>query len=134
LEDARLALSTARELGMPVTLASAPAAAGYAGVAWFERLISLTCAKFPDIAVTAILDCGDAPGDVLAAVRWLSESERHKLTLRFTGDAEIEMRVSDIVRQAGLDLIRDLPPVLDLQLAKDPARACRDWLTGAKPT
>ena len=107
LEDARAALDAAATAGLPVTLESAPGAGAYAGVAWFERVIAAASAEHPHVAVSAILDCGDAPGAVLAAVRWLKQPDRVKLVLRFTGDDATATRLADIAGQAGIDLVRE---------------------------
>jgi hypothetical protein len=130
LIDARAAVTAAAELGVPLTLASAPGAAGYAGVAWFGELIATACAEHPDVVVTAVLDCGDAPGRVMEAVRWCAVPSRPRLVLRFIGDDALAGPLQDIADAAGLRLIRDLPPALDLAGAADPAAACHGWLAG----
>jgi hypothetical protein len=130
LEHARAALAAAAELRVAVTLDSAPAAAGYGGPAWFGEIVAAVAAEFPAVAVTATLDCGEAPGDVMAAVRWASAPGRPKLMLRFTGDDETAARLADIAGQAGLTLCRDRPAGLDLRAARDPVAACRTWLRG----
>ena len=110
LEDARAAL-TAAERGVPVTLESAPAAGVHGGAAWFERMIAAAHAEFPQIPLRAVLDCGDAPGAVLEAVRWLKEPGRAKVALRFTGDAATAARLADIASQAGIELVREAAAV-----------------------
>ena len=59
VEHARLALAS----GSPVTLISAPAAAVYAGPAWWRALIAACGTSEPDV-----LDCVDAPGRALEAL------------------------------------------------------------------
>lgn len=107
LEDARAALMAAAEGGAPVTLESAPSAGVYGGVGWFERLVAAAQAEFPHVPVSAVLDCGDAPGAVLEAVRWLKEPGRMKIVLRFTGDDATATRLGDITGQAGIELVRE---------------------------
>jgi hypothetical protein len=107
LDDARAAVAAAAERGAPVTLHSAAGAGAYAGIGWFERVVATACAEFPQAAVTAVLDCGDAPGAVLEAVRWLKEPGRARVALRFTGDAATAARLADIAGQAGIDLVRE---------------------------
>jgi len=107
LEDARAALAAAAERGAPVTLQSAPSAGVHGGVGWFERMVAAACAEFPQAPVRAVLDCGDAAGAVLEAVRWLKEPGRMKIVLRFTGDAATAGRLADIAGQAGITLVRD---------------------------
>ncbi len=106
LDDARAALAAA-EPGVAVTLQSAPAAGVHGGIGWFERLVAAAQAEFPQARVNAILDCGDAPGAVLEAVRWLKEPGRAKIVLRFTGDAATAARLADIAGQAGIELVRE---------------------------
>jgi hypothetical protein len=128
LEDARTALQAAAELATEVALHSGPGAAGYGGVAWFERLVAAALAEFPAARASAVLDCGEAPGHVLAAIRWAGQPGRIGLVLRFTGDEETAGRLADMAGQAGLQLVRDSAPGLDLRGARDPLAACRDWL------
>lgn len=59
LDHARAALAP----GRPVTLLSAPAAALYAGCAWWRAVIAAADTDQPDL-----LDCADAPGRALEAL------------------------------------------------------------------
>jgi hypothetical protein len=59
LRDARAALAP----GLPVTLLSARGAALYAGCGWWRALIEAAGAEFD------MLDCADAPGYAMAALR-----------------------------------------------------------------
>lgn len=59
IEHARLALAP----GRPVTLLSSPAAAVFAGPAWWRALIAACATAQPDL-----LDCADAPGRALEAL------------------------------------------------------------------
>ncbi|MBV8616084.1 MAG: hypothetical protein JOY66_20255 [Acetobacteraceae bacterium] len=65
LADARLALAA----GLPVTLLSAPGAALFAGVGFWHALVAQAKAEHPDVTAPDILDCGDAAGFALAALR-----------------------------------------------------------------
>ena len=134
LGDARAALAAAADLGVPVTLQSAPDAGAYAGVGWFERVVAAAREAHPDVAVDAILDCGDAPGAVLEAVRWLKEPGRGELRLCFTGDAATAARLAEIAQAAGLELVHERLPGLDLRAAADPTAACRAWLADTTKT
>ena len=107
LEEARAALAAAAETGNPAILHSAPDAGIHGGVAWFERMIAAAHAEFPQVPLTAVLDCGDAAGAVLEAVRWLKEPAREKVMVRFTGDAETARRLADIASQVGIELLRE---------------------------
>lgn len=55
--------------GLAVTLLSAPGAAVFAGPGWWLALIGLAQTRFPGLIAADILDCGDAPGLALAALR-----------------------------------------------------------------
>lgn len=130
LAHARAALAAAAALRRPVVVATAPGAAGYAGVAWFGELVAAARADHPGIDLTAVLDCGDAAGRVMEAIRWLADPGRPRLVLRFTGDAALEPPLAEMAEAAGLRLIRDLAPALDLAGLRDPEAACRAWLMG----
>jgi hypothetical protein len=104
LADARLAQAP----GLPVTLMSGEAAALYAGCGWWSALVSAARAAFPLVPVADILDCADASGQALAALRI---GLRH---LVLAAHAPGRHRVAAIV--AGLDgvLLLERPPALDL--------------------
>ncbi len=55
--------------GRPVTLISAPGAALYAGCLWWRELADAARAEVPDTPCSDILDCGDAAGRAMAALR-----------------------------------------------------------------
>jgi hypothetical protein len=65
LDHARDALSVKR----PVLLLSARGAALYAGEAWWMSLIGEALARHPGCDALDVLDCADAPGRALAALR-----------------------------------------------------------------
>src|SRR5271165_2454206 len=65
LDQARTALRS----GLPVTLLSARGAALYAGCGWWRALVALAVAEAPGAEVHDILDCADAPGQAMAALR-----------------------------------------------------------------
>jgi hypothetical protein len=130
IDDARTALRAAAELNRPVALVSGPGAGSYGGVAWFEQMIAAVLAEFPQASASAVLDCADAPGDVLAAMRWLKGPARAKLALYFSGDADTAARLSDMAAQVGLTLLLELPEALDLRGARDPLAASVAWLAG----
>jgi hypothetical protein len=122
LSHARAALEAAAALGTPLTLLSPTLAAAYMGAGYFRALIEEASAGFPDIPFAAVLDCGDEPGFVLAA---LSEGIK---TVRFTGPETTAKRLAEIAGKQGAKLIRQDIEALDLLDCKDPAAACRDWL------
>lgn len=65
--DAALALSLAGPRG--VLLLSAPGAAGSLGAPWFLAILAQARAAHPEVVHGAVLDCADAPGHALAALR-----------------------------------------------------------------
>ena len=124
LAHAAAALAAAAELGVAVTLISAPSAAGYAGPSWFRAVVDEARAAHPEVEVTAVLDCGDMPGDALAALRDGAP------VIRFSGDTAA--KIADIAAQCGARVIAGRPEALDLaaveRARRDLGRACREWL------
>jgi hypothetical protein len=117
LADARLVLSH----GQPVTLLSGEAAALYAGCGWWRALVAAARAEFPQVPIADLLDCADASGQALAALR---VGLRH---LILTPDAPGRARVAKIVAGLGGTLLSERPPALDLA---DPAahRQLHAWV------
>ena len=122
LADARAALAAAADLGVPVTLASAPGAAAYAGPGWFQEVVAQAAAEVPRADCQAVIDCGERAGDVLLALRLGLER------VRFTGKKDAAKKLAAIAEQQGATLITGRLEALDLRGAADPAAACRDWL------
>jgi hypothetical protein len=69
LGDAVAALAKAAADGTGVTLLSAQGAALYAGCGWWRALVSEARAAHPEVTCTDILDCADATGQAMAALR-----------------------------------------------------------------
>jgi hypothetical protein len=65
LADARTALA----VGCPVTLLSAPGAALFAGCGWWRAVIARVQDEHVDLSIDNILDCADASGLALGALR-----------------------------------------------------------------
>ena len=63
--DALVALAP----GVPVTLLSAPGAGAYAGAGWWRALVAIAHAAHPATPCRDVLDCADAPGHAMAAIR-----------------------------------------------------------------
>ena len=122
LEHARAAVGAAAAAGCPVIIASAPGAAAYAGALWFAKVVALAAAEHPQVQVTAMLDCGAAPGHVLAALR------QGIKCVRFTGRAAVADKLAAIAKRQGAEVVRGRLAALDLLDADDPAAACRHWL------
>ena len=64
LTEVRAALAP----GLPVTLLSAPGTACHAGIGWWRALAGLARAE-ARAAVVDVLDCADAPGEAIEALR-----------------------------------------------------------------
>ncbi len=118
-----MALSAAAQAGVPVTLLSAPGAAGTGGPAWFRKLASLAGAEHPQVELSVVLDCGDRPGLVLAALR------DGQGQVCFTGRKRVAEKLAAIAAQMGASLLTRRPKALDLEGETRPEAACRDWLT-----
>jgi len=119
IEDARAALAPS----LPLTLLSAPGAALYAGCGFWRALVRQARAEFPGVRAPDILDCADATGYALSALR---------LGLRMlvvVPDAPGRDAVAAVAAAAGAVLLAAPPPALDLA---DPAAARRlaAWLRG----
>src|ERR1700761_9057487 len=65
MTDARNVLA----IGAPVTLLSAPGAAIFAGCLWWRELVAAARGEHPHPDVTDILDCADASGLAMGALR-----------------------------------------------------------------
>ena len=124
LEHARAALAAAAACGRPVTLLSAPGAAGFAGAPWFLKVVALAAAEHPDADYVAVLDCGDKPGPALAALRQGARA------IRYSGPKATAEKLAAIAGQYGARLETGRIEAHDLRGAADSAAACRAWLSG----
>lgn len=118
LDQARAALAAAHHLNIAVTLASAPDAALQTGPAWFKALVDQATETYPEVAATAILDCGDQPGAAMAALRL---GIKH---IRFDGPAEVRTKLVEM----GANLAEPPASVLDLLAVREPESACLTFL------
>ena len=127
LEQARAALAAAHELRQTITLASAYGAGGYAGPLWFKSVVEAAAAEYPNVQVSAILDCADEAGTVLLALR-------HGLRqVRFTGHAAARKRLMAIARELGAEIETGrAPAALDLRDARVSAAILRGFLAGRR--
>ncbi|MDA1089766.1 MAG: hypothetical protein O3A85_05575 [Proteobacteria bacterium] len=126
LADAKAAVTVATDLGLPITLRSAPGAAAYLGAQVFRDIIADATGPHCSIAVTAVFDCGDDPGLALGALR-------HGVkVIRISAPLETCAKIADIAAQTGARLERDNDepdaPVLDLLESDDPEAKVRTWL------
>jgi hypothetical protein len=110
--------------GRPVTLLSAPGAALYAGCLWWRELVGLARAQHPSVPVMDALDCADAPGQALAAIRI------GQRTLILDASLPGFAAVQAIAAERGLMLLTERPPALDLA-ARGAERRLAGWLGAA---
>jgi hypothetical protein len=118
LAHARAALAAAASCGQQVIVASAPSAALQAGPGWFKAVIEQAREAYPQVAITAILDCGDQPGAVMAALRLGLKD------LRFHGVAEARAKLEAL----GAIFAPPAGSSLDLRAVAEPETACAAFL------
>ena len=121
LDHARAALIAARAVGAEVILVSPAGAAGWHGIGWWRCLERRIAEEFG--AVTTVLDCADAPGHALAALR---------AGCRAVGIVAPKPTLArlDAIAQSLGGRLDSAPPALDLLEAGDPLAACRSILEG----
>lgn len=137
--QARAALDLAGPRG--VVLLSPPGAAGGMGAAWFLALVAEARAAAAGSASAreppphwAALDCADAPGSALAALRAGAR------LLVLDPAAPAFPAVTAAAAEVGAAVWPARPPALDLGARFDPERAAggrrrlAEWLTGASVT
>ena len=122
LSDARKAVAP----GLPVTLLSAPGAALYAGCLWWREVAARARegSARPD-TVMDILDCADAPGLAMGAVR----SGVHRLVL-WPGAAGWEAVAAVAEREGGF-VLAEAPAALDMA-GRNAIRHLPGWLGRAE--
>ena len=119
LPDARRVLAGSR----PVTLLSAPGAALFAGCGWWRALIERARAEHPGIPIDDILDCADAPGLALGALR--IGLRRIVLDPGLPGWSS----VAAIAKSLGGEVLTSRPSSIDMA-DRAGARRLHDWLQG----
>jgi len=119
LADAVAALRAAR--GAPVTLLSAPGAALFAGCLWWREVVRQARAIVPGAAASDVLDCADAAGSALSALR----IGQRAIVLH--DDAPGRAAVVAIARELGAIVLPAAPPALDLA-ERGAARRLEGWL------
>jgi hypothetical protein len=125
LEEAEAACRAASDMPLPLLLlVSGPGAGLYAGAGWFREVVRLAGLPYPDLPVTAVLDCADQAG---IAAEALSSGIGGVI---FSGHPEAAEKLRAIAVQTGAALYTDLPAGLDLRGCRDPVEACRRWLSG----
>jgi hypothetical protein len=117
LADAKVALS----FGAPVTLLSAPGAAAFGGCLWWRELVAIARADFPGTEAMDILDCADASGLALGALR------NGVVQLVLWPEAPGWASVASVARRQGGFLLTDAPAALNLACPGAKRRLCA-WL------
>ena len=119
LPEARAALRS----GRPVTLLSARGAALHAGCLWWRELIAAARAAHPATPAHDVLDCADAPGAAMAALR------AGQLLLVLDAACPGFTAVRGAAATLGAHVLPAAPPALDLA---DPAARFHlaSWLVG----
>jgi hypothetical protein len=105
--QAKAAVRTA-DTARGLVLLSAPGAGIYAGAGWFNALCRQAAATRPELSVRAMLDCGDAPGAVLGALR------AGLPAIIFTGEATIAARLGRLAADRSARLLTSAPAALDM--------------------
>lgn len=120
--QAAQALAAARLAGrVGVTLVSAPDAGCFLGPAWWRALIALVAREHPGQPLQDVLDCGDAAGRAMEALR-LGQAD---LVLERLCPQRAAVLARAVVLEARVRAER--PPALDLGLPGG-ARRLAGWL------
>jgi hypothetical protein len=122
LRHARAAMAAATALGVRIRLLSAPFAAVSLGVDVFREIIDIAKDDVPKADFVAVLDCGDAPGIALSALRGGIRA------VRVTACKDVLEKLADIAEQLGAIIDTDTGEAFDLLSVDDPETACREWL------
>ena len=107
--------------GFAVVLLSAPGAAGYAGCLWWRELVAAARAFYPATPALDVLDCGDAPGHAMAALR---VGQR---LLLLDPACPAFLAVADAAATLGAHVLAARPPSLDLA-ERGAQRRLAGWL------
>ena len=122
IAHARAAAAAATTLDVVVRIRSAPGAAAYGGAGWFLEMIDIVRAEYPNARIEGSLDCADAPGYAMAALR------RGANMIRFRGTRTAREKVAQLADAHGAVLDSSRAAPLDLSGIGDPERVCLGWL------
>lgn len=129
LGQAEAALAAAPAQG--ALLLSAPGAGGFAGAAWFLAMVRAAAARHPGVPHQAALDCADAAGTALAALR---DGAR---IIVLDGACPAFPAVAAAAAEAGATLLPARPAALDLGALdlsrRDDLAKLRAWLAIEAP-
>lgn len=116
IDQARLALAIATELGVPVYLRSAEGAGLSLGAPWFREMITAALCETPSADAIGVLDCGAYAGVALSAFR-------HGVKyVRVEVDSAVEGRLTQIANYYGGALVAETccQPLVDLDSVAKP--------------
>lgn len=119
LAQACAALQAADEGGQAIGLLSPPGAVHSLGTGYFLAMEQAANRRFPGADCQTILDCGEAPGLALEALRAGAPA------ICLTASTEVLAKVDDIARQHGATLVAAPPDAIDLGTAAAPLEAAR---------
>ena len=117
LADAKATMT----LGRRVTLLSAPGAAIFAGCLWWREVVAAARADFPHVEALDVLDCADASGAAMGALR----SGLCRLVL--WPEAPGWASVAEIAARQGGFVLTEAPAALDLS-HRNAFRRLHGWL------
>ena len=112
--------------GLPLTLLSTPGAALYAGCGWWAALAARARSERPDLPVADILDCADASGYAMAALR--IGQRMLLLTSRAPGRAAVVAAAAEL----GSVVLATRPAALDMADRNAGGRLLA-WLRETRP-
>ncbi len=121
LDDAVAALRAAR--GAPMTLLSAPGAALFAGCLWWREVVCQAHEIVPGSGATDVLDCADASGLALSALRI---GQKAIVLLEAAPGHAVVVAIAE---NLGARVLSAAPPALDLS-RRGAARRLDAWLHG----
>jgi len=121
IDDARLACRAAKEAGAALEIWSLRSGAASMGPLWFQEMMRLVESEFPGLDVRGILDCGDAPGHALAALR------QGLPLIAFSGPAAVRRKIVAIAKQTNAALVARPRRALDIAAETDAEAALHAW-------
>ena len=121
-EHVEAALAAASDANQHILLVSAPGAGASLGPLAWQAMLRQAVATYPKARFAAYLDCADEEGTVLKALR---AGVAH---VRFSGAAEVAVRLASIAEQSGAELTTEDFEGFDLRQQPDSFAACRAWI------
>lgn len=119
IDQARAAARVALRAKVPLVLHSPADGVRIFGPLMFREMVDALRREFPGLKVTSVLDCGDASGRALAAIRAGVDA------VRVDAMAEVAARISAIADAHAVRIAGEPLPPLDLGRVDDPEAACR---------